>query len=358
MMEIKDERDNLANDICVRLSNRGVDLQELKNILYISMKNYEITTRSTEVAVLDSMKNEEILERFIITKKVAGRTERTLRFYYKQCKIILARIGKTYSDITADDIRYYMAIRLTRDKVSKTTVQNETRCLSSYFSWLQNEGYITANPMAKIEPIKKDKTKKAALTPMEIEKLRGAARDEREAAVIEVLLSTGCRVSELTQILLSEIDEDKVLVHGKGQKDRYCYLNAKAMFAIERYLAKRKDSNPYLFPKGKNLVQAAKEGTYKREEHGIWWQRPENVIAGHVEKSSIEAMMRRMAKRGGVDQANPHKLRRTFATAALKRGMPIMQVSRLLGHEQLSTTQIYLDLSDDDLAQAHHKYVV
>ena len=357
-MEIKDERDNLANDICIRLSNCGIDLQELKNILYISMKNYEITTRSTEVAILDSVKNEDVLERFIITKKVAGRTERTLRFYYKQCKMILERIGKTYSEITADDIRYYMAIRLARDEVSKTTVQNETRCLSSFFTWLQNEQYITVNPMAKIEPIKKDKTKKTALTPMEIERLRGAARDERESAVIEVLLSTGCRVSELVQILLSEIDEDKVLIHGKGQKDRYCYLNAKAMFALERYLTKRKDSNPYLFPKGRNLIEATKAGTYKRERHGEWWKRPENVIDGHIDKSTIEDMMRRIAKRGGVEQANPHKFRRTFATAALKRGMPIMQVSKLLGHEQLSTTQIYLDLSDDDLAQAHHKYVV
>lgn len=357
-MEIRDERENLVNNICIRLGEYGIDLQQLKNILYMAMHDYEITNRSTEVAVLNADKNEEMLKRFIIAKKVAGRTPRTLRYYYYTCTKVLEYIGKTYSDINADDIRCYMAMRLARDNISKTTVVNETRCLSSFYEWLQNEGYITSNPMARVERIKQPKIKKVALTDMEVEQLRAATRNEREAVIIEVLLSTGCRVSEMVQMLISEIEGDRVLVHGKGEKDRYCYLNAKALIAIERYLSKRKDTNPYLFPKGICLKEGIKTGTCGAGIRGDWWQRPENIVDDHMGTGTVETMMRRIAKRAGVDHANPHKLRRTFATMALKRGMPIMQVSKLLGHEQLSTTQIYLDLSEDDLAQAHKKYVV
>jgi integrase/recombinase XerD len=357
-MEIRDERENLVNDICVRLSDCGIELQELKDILYIAMHNYEITTRSTEIAVLDKNQNEEMLKRFIITKKVAGRTEKTLKYYYSSCKNILECINKTYSDIRADDIRCYMAVRLQRDKVSKTTIANEIRCFSSFYTWLRNEDYISSNPMVKVERIKQAKTKKIALTEMEVEQLRNAAHDERETAIIEVLLSTGCRVAEIVQILLSEIDGNKILIHGKGQKERYCYLNAKALIAIERYIAKRNDANPYLFPKGQNLKEGLRSGTYHGQGRSRWWQQSENVLDGHMDKGTVETIMRKIAKRAGVEKANPHKLRRTFATMALKRGMPIMQVSKLLGHEQLSTTQIYLDLSEDDLAQAHKKYVV
>jgi integrase/recombinase XerD len=358
-MEVRDERENLANDICYRLNDSGIDMQRLKGIIYIAMQKYEITSRSTEIAVLDSEQNDEVLKRFLINKKVAGRTEKTLKYYAQSCRIIMESIGKTYKEITADDIRCYMALRLTRDHVSKTTIANEIRCFSSFCTWLRNEEYIIKNPMTRVETIKQAKTKKIALTELEIEQLRSAIKDERERLIFEMLLSTGCRVSELVQILLNEIDGNKILIHGKGQKDRYCYLNAKALIAIEAYMAKRTDSNPYLFPKGKNLSEGLKDGTYKPlKDRGAWWKNAENVIEGHMDNGTVEVIMRKLAKRAGVEKANPHKLRRTFATMALKHGMPIMQVSKLLGHEQLSTTQIYLDLSEDDLAQAHKKYVV
>lgn len=349
----------MINDICIRLSEYQINMQELKNILYVTTGKYEITTRSTELALVDEDKNRIALERFITSKKVSGRTDKTLKAYYESCKKILLDMNKTYTDITSDDIRFYIAKRLTRDKVKKVTVSNEIRNFSSFLTWLYNEEYISKNPMLKVETIKQAKTKKVALTEMEIEQLRSAAKDEREKAVIEMLLSTGCRVSELAQIQLSEIEESRILIHGKGQKDRYCYLNAKAQIAIQKYIEKRTDTNPYLFPKGKNLAEALKEGNYRSpKQRKTWWQDANNVQDGHVDNGTVEMMMRKIAKRAGVEQANPHKLRRTFATMALKHGMPIMQVSKLLGHEQLSTTQIYLDLSEDDLEQAHKKYVV
>ena len=276
---------------------------------------------------------------------------------YGNTKRELSEIGKTVDDITTEDIRYYMAIRLQRDKVSKTTIGNEIRNLGSFFGWLYAEEIIKKNPMAKIDRIKQEKTKKEALTDMEIEMLRAAADGKREKLVIELLLSTGCRVGEVVQILISDIEGDRVLVHGKGQKDRYVYLNARAQLALGKYLAARSDKNPYLFPKGGSVIEMKHNGI-KKHELKDWWKNPENIKEGHAGISTIEITTRKIAKRAGVEQANPHKFRRTCATMALRRGMPLEQVSKMLGHEEISTTQIYLDLTEDELALAHKKYVI
>ena len=214
--------------------------------------------------------------------------------------------------------------------------------------------------MKKVDPIKREKTQKEAFTDYEIEELRAAANGKREKMILEVLLSTGCRVSELVQIQVSDLDfdENRALVHGKGNKDRWVYLNAKAVYAVKSYLADRKDMNPYLLPRMKSIGATSKVKVSQRT-YCDWWMNPENVENdGHTDKSSLEGITRRMAKRAGVQRANPHKFRRTCATMALRRGMPIEQVSKMLGHEQISTTQIYLDLSEEDLRRSHKTYVV
>ena len=317
----------------------------------------EIIKRCTEIAPVQVDRNEMLLKRFLVAKQVKGCTKRTLQFYAVSIKSMLERMEKTVDDITADDIRYYMAVRLRRDKVSKTTIGNEIRNLGSFFGWLYMEEEIRKNPMLKIDRIKQRKTKKEALTELEIEKLRAAADGEREKMLIELLLSTGCRVSEVAQILVADIDGDRILVHGKGEKDRYVYLNAKAKFTLEKYLEERRDSNPYLLPHGADVDSLVRAGVEKSELRA-WWKNPENIREGHSSTGSIEAIMRKIAKRAGVEKANPHKYRRTCATMALRRGMPLMQVSKMLGHENVSTTQIYLDLSEDELEQAHKKYVI
>lgn len=356
-MNIVDERETLVNDICQYLMPIVPDISDTKSALYMILNKYEITSRCTELAEVREDRNEYLVKTFIVAKTVKGCTPRTIGFYQTSIIKILQAIGKTIDDITADDIRYYMAIRQRRDKVSKVTIGNELRCLSSFFNWLYAEEIIRRNPMAKVERIKKDKTKKTALTEMEVEQLRMAARGEREKAIIEILLSTGCRVSELVNILVSDVEDGRVLVHGKGNKDRYVYLNAKAELAISIYLNARVDQNPYLFPKGKSITEMAKLGT-KQRDYIDWWKNTSNVDEGHADKCTVENTMRKIAKRAGVERANPHKFRRTCATMALRRGMPIEQVSKMLGHENISTTQIYLDLSEDELAQAHKKYVV
>lgn len=356
-MEVKDERDSLVNELCVKLAPKYGDMQELKNLLYMILNPYEITSRSTEVAVVDEDQNEALLRRFLVAKKVSGRTERTLEQYKSSIKRTLEMIGKTATEIQVADIRIYIAIRMSRDKVANATITNEIRYLKSFFMWMQQEEIVTRNPMLKIEKIKEPKVRKEALTDIEVEKLRAATCDEREKAILETLLSTGCRVSELVQITKTDIEGERVLIHGKGQKDRFVYLNAKAMLAIEKYLEKRKDKNQYLYPGSIAIIKGASHLSSKDKHE--WWTMPEHVKPdGHIEKGTIEDIMRRLAARAGVKKANPHKLRRTCATMALRRGMPIEQVSKMLGHEELTTTQIYLDLSEDELAQAHKKYVL
>lgn len=354
---VTDGREEMVNRLCLYIESVSDEkIAEIKSSLYLLLNDFEITSRSTELEEIQTDRNEYLMKKFLIAKKVKGCTERTLTYYGKELNFIMREIGKTVDDITTDNIRYYMAIRQRRDNVSKVTIQNEIRVLSSFFGWLYAEEIIKTNPMFRIDKIKTEKTKKEALTEMEVEKIRMAARDEREKMIVEVLLSTGCRVSELVNILITDIDNDRILVHGKGEKDRYVYLNARAKLAVEMYMRERHDSNPYLLARAKSVKEMDKK--LAPEKMMSWWKNPDNVVDGHLDKSSIEAITRKMAERAGVERANPHKFRRTCATMALRRGMPVEQVSKMLGHENIETTQIYLDLTEDELEQAHRKYVV
>lgn len=354
----EDMREDLANKICIYIGSRQPEetLIETKSRLYMLLNDYEITSRTTEIALLREDRNDELLKRFVVAKTVKGLTKRTIRYYTMSIRFFLNRVGKTIDDITADDIRMYMAVRLERDKVSKVTLGNELRCVSSMFTWLQEQEILLRNPMGKVEKLKKEKTKKTALTEMEVELIRGACKGRRETFIIELLLSTGCRVSEICQILLTDIDGNQILVHGKGQKDRYVYLNARAMYALGKYMELREDASPYLFPR---RISVADSKGKKGMNPGDWWQHAELVKADeYMDQSTVECMTRKIARRAGVERANPHKFRRTCATMALRRGMPIEQVSKMLGHEDISTTQIYLDLNESDLRIAHERFVV
>ena len=356
-MTVTDEREDLINEICQYLMPIVPDVSDAKNALYMIMNNYEITSRCTDIVEIHEDRNEALLQKFLVAKTVKGCTPRTLEYYGISIRKIIQTIGKTVDDVSAEDIRYYMALRQKRDKVSKVTVGNEIRCISSFYQWMYAEEIIRRNPMTKIDRIKVQKTHKEALTDIEIEKLRAAANGIREKMVIELLLSTGCRVTELVQILITDIEGNKILVHGKGQKDRYVYLNAKAQLYLDMYLTERSDRNPYLLPRMTPVATMKKSGLNPKTWHD-WWKKPENIDEGHTGQGTIEHMTRTIARRAGVEQANPHKFRRTCATMALRRGMPIEQVSKMLGHAEIGTTQTYLDLSEDELEQAHKKYVV
>lgn len=355
MSEVQDAREEVVNKITMFMMEHGISAVDAKNSLYMILSHYEVTNRCTELAEMRQDRNENLLKRFLIAKTVKGCTDRTINYYKTELPKILDAIGKTVDDITPDDIRLYMALRNRRDGVSNVTIGNEMRILNSFLQWMSAEELIGKNPMLRVDSIKQKRTKKEALTEEEIEKMRLAAVGEREQMMIEVLLSTGCRVEEFVKIRIDEIDGDRVLVHGKGQKDRYVYLNTKAKIMVERYLKERKDNNPYLNPGGKFGTEKGRS----REEQLNWWKHPECINGQeHLQKETPATILRKIAKRAGVEKANPHKFRRTCATLALRRGMPIEQVSKMLGHEQLDTTKIYLDLTEDDLRQAHKKYVI
>lgn len=291
------------------------------------------------------------MKKFIVCKKIKGCTDRTIHTYKDYITRILQKINKSVLDITVDDIRLYIATRV--GKVSVASIDNERRALCTFFSFLQDEGIVTMNPMRKIEKVKGKKKKKEAFTDMEIEKIRNACETNRERAIIEVLLSTGARVSELVNIKLSEIEDNKVILHGKGQKDRYVYLNAKAIFAMQKYLEEREDDNEYLFAGGIGFGVSKDMLKLKKD----FYKHKECLSNGHLGLNSVEHIVRRLKKKAGVQEAYPHKFRRTFATNALKNGMSIEKVSKLLGHESIETTQIYLDINEKDLELAHERYV-
>lgn len=346
-------RQQLAEQLMAVLLANGINNPDIQNDLIIVLNDYEITARETALAIRNEDKNAWYLKKFLVAKTVNGRSDRTIQLYGKELKKILQTINKTVDEITTDDVRYYLAIRERRDGVTKTTVNNELRYLRSFFGWLTAEELLTRNPTAKLDAIKAPKKKKEAFTELEVERLRSGCRNAKETAIIEILLSTGCRVTELTLMEVREINNNAIIVHGKGNKDRTVYFNAKAQIAIEQYMQERKDTNPYLFPR---MIPIPK---MKRNQLCNAYRYPENIEKeGCMGKGSVEQLIRRLGKRSGVKNAHPHRFRRTCATFALRRGMPIEQVSKMLGHEQISTTQIYLDLDERDMEQAHKKYVV
>lgn len=335
--------------------------EDMRMRVEMILSNYDIQRLETELTVYQGDVNEEILKRFLMAKIARGCTKRTVGYYKNSVKMALERIGKPYNEITADDIRLFLAIRVQQDGVSKTTANNERRNLSAFFTWLQKEEILLRNPMNKVESIKVAKAKKQAFTQTEIEKIRYGCVTCREEAMVEVLLSTWARVTEVTLIRIDEIKGNELVVHGKGEKDRTVYLNAKAMLAVERYLNERSDDNPYLFPRAKyagDLSQIRKKGL-TRNELKEWYKVPELVSEDECCSTSvIESTVRNIGKKVGVTNVHPHRFRRTGATNALRNGMPLLNVSKLLGHVNIGTTQIYLDISDAELEQAHERYVI
>lgn len=353
-------REELRKQLCVILIKNNIQNAEIE--IDAILGEYEIQERTTEISLLQVDRNEQLFKKFIAAKIVKGCTDRTIECYGKTLTFIFERMKKTADEVTTDDIRYYLALRQKKDKVSKVTANNELRVLSSFYQYLHSEEIVTKNPVLRIEKIKdRNKRKKEAFTELEIEKLRDATKNARERAVIEVLLSTGCRVSELVKIKIADLNGNKLIVHGKGEKDRLVYLNAKSILSIEKYLSERKDNNPYVFCGGffakndKGMIQG-----YQCSKNGEWYKNPELVTEDtHTDIGTIEQLIRKLKKRADLEcDAYPHKFRRTCATMALRRGMPIEQVSKMLGHESIETTQIYLDLNEEDLEHAHKKYVV
>ena len=333
-----------------------VNGKKLQAVMYAALAGYEMKPTQTSLVVYDEDNAMKYLEKFLIDKKIKGCTDRTLKYYKTQLQFIFEKIGIEPMNIQTDHIRLYIANRQIKDKISDVTVNNEIRVLSSFYEWMQSEEYRLKNPMKRISQIRLYKKKKDAYTDIEIEKMRGALETARDKAMFEMLLSTWCRVSELAQIKLNEINGNEVLLHGKGKKDRTAYLNAKALLAIQNYMNERKDDSPYLFPRMITIADSRKKGIPTKELK-FYYRIPDMLVTDeHISTSTIEARVRVLGRRLNIF-AHPHKFRRTGATMALRAGMPIEQVSKILGHEDIKTTQIYLDIKETDIKASHERYV-
>lgn len=351
--------DSLMDRLIFVLMEQDVpNLDDIRSRYTIILNDYQVEQKETALAVWTEGKNEWFLKKFLLAKAVAGLSKNTLNDYRKEITKALESMGKDADAVTSEDVQVYLARIMQR--ASKRYAENARLDLSSFFGWLHREELIPKNPMNRVEKIKVQKQKKPAFSEMDVELIRTACRTNRERAIVELLLSTGCRVSELISIRIDDIDGDIINILGKGDKYRNIYLNARASLALRLYLGERRDGNPFLFPRCA-VTPADKDRRWSlvASERAEWYKHPQLVdVTGTPDKSVIESIVRSIGKRAGVEKCHPHRFRRTCATFALRRGMPIEQVSKMLGHANIATTQVYLDLSEEELAQAHKKYVV
>lgn len=307
-------------------------MSELKGTLYICLQDYEISKRQTAVVPYEDQ-GSSYLNRFLLEKGSAGLSDKTLANYKLTVGMFLDHHNKPIGEYTDEDIICYLEIYRRLRKVSFSRIKNMQSALSSFFTWLYKRKYITANPAAQLESIKVPKKIKHPFTAEELEVLRLHCGQIRDMAIIETLYSTAVRVSELTGLNRDDISftDKEVVVTGKGNKQREVYINASMGVYLRLYLESRTDDNPALFVSLKS---------------------PHD----RLDKNGIEAILKRLGKAAGVQNVHPHRFRRTAATNLLERGMPIEQVSKLLGHVKLDTTQIYCTVAQESVKASHQKY--
>jgi len=327
-----DIRTTIVSNVINRISGRAEEsvINLVQDAITIELNNYEVQERCTELIVHDDS-NEKLMKKFVATKRVEGIAESTLQRYREINNALINYLGKPIKDITSFDIRFYLSVRRDMGKVSNRSLDGMRRCYSSFFSWLAAEGLIDKNPCAALSQIKYKKTIKKPYTEKELQKLREACDNIRDIALVDFLYSTGCRVSEISKLDISDIDfENKeCTVTGKGNKERIVYLTEVTDMHLQDYLASRKDFNDALF-------------VGKRGER--------------LSKSGIEALLKRLGKKAGVENVHPHRYRRTLATNLLDRGMNIQDVAMILGHADLKTTQVYCYISQSNVKNAFKKY--
>ncbi len=279
-------------------------------------------------------KDDDYLEMFIAAKKIEGCSEKTLRYYRSTISTALMAVNKAIYDITTDDLRLYISSYQERSGASKTTVDNIRRILSSFFSWLEEEDHIIKNPMKRIHKVKVKKTVKETYSDEELEMMRDGCDTIRDLALIDLLSSTGMRVGELVKLNISEIDFNnrECIVLGKGDKERKVYFDARTKIHLKQYLEKRVDDNPALF--------VSLQYPYCR-----------------LQISGVEIRLREIGKKLDISRVHPHKFRRTLATVAIDKGMPIEQVQQLLGHQSIDTTLRYAMVNQANVKNSHKKYI-
>lgn len=313
-------------------------LNEMADYLNISqMKKLQETLLkhlAENEAKTEEIPNVEYLKMFIDAKQIEGCSERTLQYYRVTIEHMLGSIETPIRKITTDEIRGYLVDYQKVNNCSKVTVDNVRRNMSSFFSWLEEEDYILKSPMRRIHKIKTKQPVKETITDEMIEKLRDNCTCVRDLAMIDLLYSTGIRVGELVGLNISDIDfeERECIVFGKGDKERRVYFDAKAKLYLQEYIESRTDDNPALF--------VTLDAPHAR-----------------LKISGVEIRVRELGRKLNIDKIHPHKFRRTMATRAIDKGMPIEQVQKILGHSQIDTTMQYAIVNQNNVKVSHRRYI-
>ena len=331
--------EHFKNDFLVQLQNRKFDQDQVRTILNcldVVAYNYDISKKQTEIVEYGDQ-IPELVKTYIVCKKIDGLSEQTLYNYHMHLKNFFMYIRKDPQNITANDIRIFLYKYQEIHKITNRSLDKIRQVISGFFQWAQDEEYIQKNPAKSINQIKYESKPRQALSQIELEYIRRSCKTLRESAMIEVLYSTGCRVSELSGLKISDVDftEKKVHLFGKGKKHRFSYLNAKAEVALKEYLETRKDSCEYLFVTERKPIK-------------------------NLNKEAIEKIVRNISKRtfGEEKKVTPHIFRHTTATTAMKNGMPIQSIQLMLGHSKIDTTMIYAHTDESMVKYEHEKSVI
>lgn len=304
--------------------------EKLKEVLLYTFYNIEVTSIKDEL-VEDTT---DYAKMFIAAKRIEGCSERTLNYYETTIKTMLEKLSKKVNSIETEDLRNYLSEYQAKNNCSKVTIDNVRRILSSFFAWLEDEDYIMKSPVRRIHKVKATQTVKETYTDEELEEMRDACVEIRDLAMVDFLASTGVRVGELVNLDRVDIDmqERSCVVLGKGGKEREVYFDARTKIHLQNYLNTRTDNNPALFV---SLLRP-----YDR-----------------LKISGVEIRLRELGKRINIKKIHPHKFRRTMATKAIDKGMPIEQVQVLLGHRKIDTTLQYAMVNQNNVRNSHKRFI-
>lgn len=304
--------------------------KKLQQVLEHALFQYEII----EAVAPSNDDSENLVNIFIAAKRIEGCSEKTLKYYQTTIDAMINAINKSVRHIQTEDLRFYLTQYQKKNQSSRVTIDNIRRILSSFFAWLEDEDHILKSPVRRIHKVKTGTNIKETYNDEELEKMRDNCTELRDLAIIDMLASTGMRIGEM--VLLNRIDinfaERECVVFGKGDKERLVYFDARTKLHLQNYLDSRIDNNPALFV----TIRAP----YKRIQIG-----------------GIEVRLRKIGKMLGITKMHPHKFRRTLATMAIDKGMPIEQLQQLLGHKRIDTTLQYAMVKQSNVKIAQKKYI-
>lgn len=312
----------------------NAQMEMLHRTLKSCLDNVTFIMQEDSIQDIFEYSNMELIDKFIASKEIEVCSKRTTQYYKSTLVMLENRTDIHFTHMTTDHLRTYLTDYQKINNCSKVSIDNIRRNLSSFFSWLEEENYILKSPMKRIHKIKTDKVIKETLSDEALECLRDSCDNLRDLAIIDLLASTGMRVGELVNINIEDIDFEnrECVVFGKGNKERPVYFDARTKIHLKNYLKSRTDDNPALF---------------------VSLDKPFN----RLQISGVEIRLRNLGRRLGIHRVHPHKFRRTVATRAIDKGMPIEQVQSLLGHSQIDTTMHYAMVNQNNVKESHRKFV-